>query len=138
MAKDPRREAGRLEQFVDYYGKVPTRAELAVEREVFGANAGINSYTTVPQADLLAGALGLGPSMRVLDIGAGSGWPGLYLAEKTGCEMVLTDVPAAAIRRAKRSVNRQQRARCQFVVASGTRLPFQPRSFDAVLHTDVL
>ena len=74
--------SARLTEFIDCYGRARSRAELLVEREAFGLNAGITSYTTPAQADVLANALALGPGVRVLEVGAGSGWPGLYLAEK--------------------------------------------------------
>ncbi len=136
---EPKLPRGRLGDFLKYYGKAPSRAELAVERDVFGANAGINSYTTPAQADLLAEALRLGPGVRLLDVGAGFGWPGLYLMEKTGCRAVLTDVPAAGVRTgAARAIQQGVFDTCSFAAASGTHLPFQARSFDAVVHTDVL
>ncbi len=129
----------RLIEFLKSYGRAQSRAELAVEREVHGVNAGINSYTTVAQADLLAEALRLGPGVRLLDVGAGFGWPSVYLAEKTGCDVVLTDVPPAAVgNAAARAIKRHVFARCRFAVASGSHLPFRRRSFDAVVHTDVL
>ena len=37
--------------------------------------------------------LGLGPGRRLLDVGGGQGWPGLYLARQTGCTVVRTPVP---------------------------------------------
>src|SRR3990172_7364567 len=139
MTSQPKLPRGRLQEFVKYYGKRPSRAELAVDREVHGVNAGINSYATPAQADLLAQVLGLGPGVRLLDVGAGFGWPGVYLAEQTGCEVVLTDVPAAGIRGAAARADQQRVAgRCALAVASGTHLPFRSRSFDAVVHTDVL
>lgn len=131
--------SGSLGDFLKYYGRTPSRAELAVEREVFGVNAGIISYTTPAQADQLANVLDLRPGMRLLEIGAGSGWPGVYIAGRTGCDAVLTDVPVsgirtAATRAAREGVDRQLR----FAAASATQLPFRPRSFDAVVHSDVL
>ena len=30
------------------------------------------------------------PLTRLLDVGSGRGWPGLYLAGRTGCRVVLT------------------------------------------------
>jgi ubiquinone/menaquinone biosynthesis C-methylase UbiE len=117
----------------------PSPEELSLEREVFGANLGIASYTTVAQAATLASVLGLGPGLRLLDVGAALGWPSVYLAERTGCEAVLIDLPREALRIARSRARRQRVAlRCALAVASGTRLPFRPRSFDAVLHTDVL
>lgn len=125
--------------FLAYYGKKPTRAELAVEREVFGINAGIVSYTTPEQANELAGALELKPGVRLLEIGAGTGWPGVYLTKETNCEAVLTDVPAVGIRlAAKRAAQQGLQLNVAGVVAAGSRLPFRARSFDAVVHCDVL
>jgi len=139
MGDQPKLPRGRLGEFVKYYGKRPSRAELAVEREVHGVNAGINSYATPAQADLLAEVLGLRPGVRLLDVGAGFGWPGVYLAEQTGCDVFLTDVPASGVRAAAaRASQRGVAGRCAFAVASGAHLPFRARSFDAVVHTDVL
>ena len=130
---------GRLPQFFEYYGRKPSRAERAVEREVFGTGWGITSYTTTEQAETLAEALRVGPGARVLDIGSGTGWPGLYLADRTGCRAVLTDVPRDAIRSAAGNAYRHGLATtCGFAVARGERLPFRPGTFDAVLHSDVL
>ena len=125
--------------FLTYYNKKPSRAALAVEREVFGINAGIVSYTTPEQADELASALELTPTMRLLEIGAGTGWPGVYLAKQSGCEAVLTDVPVSGIRTATRRAVEEgvQRHVCG-IGASGSHLPFRSRSFDAVVHSDVL
>lgn len=129
----------RLVEFIASYGRSPSRAELRVEREVFGLNAGITSYTTPAQADVLGKELRLGPGVQLLDVGAGTGWPGLYLAKATGCHVTLTDVPAGALRTAAARAYKQRLARdCSFALASGTHLPFSPQTFDAVVHSDVL
>jgi hypothetical protein len=41
----------------------------------------------------LARELHLSAADRLLDLGSGRGWPGLYLAARTGCAVVLTDLP---------------------------------------------
>ena len=134
--KDERAAAGR---FSDSYAKSTGSADRAVRREVIGADVGAHGYTTVAQADLLAERLSLGPGERLLDVGSGLGWPGLYLAERSGCEAVLTDLPAVALRNASiRARRRRVQRRCAFVLSSGRALPFRRRSFDAVVHTDVL
>ena len=118
---------------------VDTRAHLVVEREVIGANVGANGYTTVSQADELSRLLRLRREDRLLDIGAGGGWPGLYLAEKSGCEATLLDISDADLRRSvQRAAGANVYSRCSFFRGTATALPFRPRSFEALVHTDVL
>ena len=91
------------------------------------------------QADQLAAALRLGPGVRLLDLGAGRGWPGLYLAVRTGCQVVLTDVPLEGLRQAMdRAQAEDVTDRAAAVVSSARALPFRAGTFDAVVHTDVL
>jgi protein-L-isoaspartate O-methyltransferase len=40
--------------------------------------------------------LGLDPTVRLLDVGAGSGWPALYLAKISGCDVTMSDIPKVA------------------------------------------
>ena len=123
------------ERYAERYGDVG----LAIEREVIGVNVGLNGYTTVPQADRIARVLRLRRGMRVLDVGAGRGWPGLHIASSTGCHVVLADLPRPALRiAAARARRRRLAARCRFVQASANALPFAPMSFDAIVHTDVM
>ena len=73
------------------------------------------------------------------DIGCGRGWPGLYLAARTGCKVVLSDVPMEALRIAKaRAVSEELEPRASVVCATAVQLPFASGSFDAIVHTDVL
>lgn len=139
MTRNPKAALRSAERFFQTYGKPQTRAELAVEREVFGAQEGVRGYTTLTQADMLAERLALGPGMRLLDVGAGRGWPGLYLARTTGCHLVTSDVPLAAIREGMQRAHRHGvQDRSSFLLASGAHLPFRPKVFDAIVHTDVL
>lgn len=106
---------------------------------MIGGDFGANGYTTMEQADRLADLLALGPGNRLLDVGAGQGWPGLYLAKTTGSDAVLTDLPLEGMRTARdRATKEGLGASCVAVVASARRLPFRRASFDAVVHTDVL
>ena len=109
-----------------------------IERQVLGAAWGTSGYTTVAEAGRMLDRLDLGPGARLIDLGSGFGWPGLYLARESGCEVVVTDMPteglATSVRRARRENIRSLGA----VACSGRNLPFSDGSFDAVVHTDVL
>jgi SAM-dependent methyltransferase len=110
-----------------------------IERRVIGGDWGANGYTTMAQADTLADKLGLSATDRLLDIGAGRGWPGLYLAATTGCRVVVTDLPLEGLRgAADRAAAEGLGARAAMVVAAASGLPFRAGGFDAIVHTDVL
>ena len=134
--------SGRRDQharFHERYSAPTSEAALLLEREVIGANVGANGYTTVGQADLLARFLRLGPDHLLLDVGSGRGWPGAYLAEKTGCRAVLVDLPKPALTAAARQAeDRLVADRVAVVRGSATHLPLASRGFDAVTHTDTL
>lgn len=111
----------------------------AVERGAIGAVVGANGYTTLAQAEHLIEVLSLQSASRLLDIGAGRGWPGLYLAERSGCRAVITDIPRPAIATANsHAEGLGLTGRCHLALAAGTALPFRDASFDAVVHTDTL
>jgi ubiquinone/menaquinone biosynthesis C-methylase UbiE len=121
------------------YGLAASEASVLLERRVIGASYGTNGYTTLPQARSLVKPLRLGPGVRLLDIGAGRGWPGLYLSQTTGCEAVLADVPLPALRIAVSQRDELSLVpRVSVCRATGTALPFRTCSFDAIVHTDTL
>jgi len=110
-----------------------------LERSVYGCEYGNTSGTTRLEAEHISRLLELRPATKLLDLGAGSGWPGLYLAQLTGCEVVLVDLPVAALRIARERAAADGLAqRCKAVVADGAALPFEDASFDALNHSDVL
>jgi 2-polyprenyl-3-methyl-5-hydroxy-6-metoxy-1,4-benzoquinol methylase len=134
-----REERDTRQRFRDRYGEDRTEVVLGIERAVIGGDWGANGYTTTAQADLLGDAVGLAPGMRLLDLGAGRGWPGLYLAVRRGCDVVLSDVPFEGLRLALARADAERATGQAAAVASSARaLPFRPCSFDAVVHTDVL
>ena len=106
---------------------------------VFGHEVGLNGFTTVDQAQRLTESLDLVPDSRLLDLGAGRGWPGIHIAWSSQCRVVLSDIPLEALRQAPhyaehRGVTRLISAVC----ADGAALPFASACFDALVHTDVL
>lgn len=127
------------ERFADRYREECVDVVWGIEQRVIGGDWGANGYTTIAQADGLAVRLGLRHGDGVLDVGAGRGWPGLYLATSTGCSVVLADVPLEGLTVAAariRAEHLDERAWC--VNASARDLPFRAAVFDAVVHTDVL
>jgi ubiquinone/menaquinone biosynthesis C-methylase UbiE len=110
-----------------------------LERSVLGCDYGGTSWTTRREAGRIAELLGLRPGVRLLDVGAGAGWPGLYLAQVTGCDVVLADLPVVGLQTAlERAAADGLEERCRVVVTDGAALPFGESSFDAVSHSDVL
>jgi hypothetical protein len=130
---------GSIEDFEERYRVKPTEVTRQIEREVIGGDWGANGYTTVGQADRLGRELSLGPGSMLLDLGAGRGWPGLYLASSTACRVVMADVPADGLRLAlDRAEDEELTNRAAAVRSSAMALPLRPGCFDAVVHADVL
>jgi len=149
-ARPPRTEAGGVIMtvrdeaqaralFQERYRNTPSPAACQIEQRVIGGDWGANGFTTMAQADTLAHELHLSAGDRLLDLGTGRGWLGLYLAARTGCRVVLTDLPLEGLRvAANRAAAEGLAARIGVVAAAASGLPFRASSFDAVIHTDVL
>ncbi len=126
-------------RFANDYRLGQAEVMRAIERRVCGCDYGGTSWTTREEAERLGELLGLAPGVRLLEVGAGSGWPGLYLATTTGCEIVQTDLPLDGLRvAAARAVADGHADTCRVAVADGAALPFETACFDAILHSDVL
>ncbi len=112
---------------------------LAIERRVCGCDYGGSSWTTRGEADRMAALLALRPGARLLDLGAGSGWPGLYLAATTGCDVTLVDLPVNGLKVARDRAQADGLAdRARAMVADAAALPFPEGAFDAISHSDLL
>ena len=134
-----RDEVQALALFQERYRNTPSALAGQIERRVIGGDWGANGFTTMTQADTLARELHLSAGDRLLDLGTGRGWPGLYLATRTGCQVVLTDLPLEGLRvAASRAASEDIAARTGVVASAASGLPFRAGSFDAVIHTDVL
>jgi len=126
----------------DYAERYRVRASATVvdgaEREVIGDVWGANGFTTVDQAEDLRHRLELGANSRLLDVGSGCGWPGLYLSQRTGCEVVVTDLPIEALEVASRRAKEEGLRSLGAVAASARYFPFAEGSFDAIVHVDLI
>jgi ubiquinone/menaquinone biosynthesis C-methylase UbiE len=132
-------ERAVFERFSKTYALSRTEVMRRVERSVCGCDYGATSWTTFEETRILRDMLALKPGKRLLDVGSGSGWPGLYLAKKTGCDIALTDLPLTGLRIARERAESDRLAgACWTTVADGAALPFRSGWFDAVHHSDVL
>lgn len=128
-----------MERFAARYRVAGTDLIKKIERASCGCDYGATSWTTRIEADEAAALLGLAPGKRLLDIGSGSGWPGIYMAGRTGCDVVLSDLPLEGLRlAAERAAEDGLAAACSVVMADAAALPFPDGWFDAVSHSDVL
>jgi len=110
-----------------------------LERTVLGCDFGGTSWTTRTQADAIPAALGLAAGVSLLEIGAGTGWPGIYMASQAGCDVTMLDLPVNSLKSANRRARDENvENRCRSVAASGSALPFANGSFGAIGHSDVL
>lgn len=138
MKRTPEEQAQR-QRFDAAYLRAQSPIMLSIERSVCGCDYGGNSWTTRDEAQRISTRLGLRPGVRLLDVGAGSGWPGLYMAEISGCSVVLVDLPLTGLRiAAKRAAKDRIPGPCWVALADAAYLPFCDESFDAISHSDLL
>ena len=108
-------------------------------RRVRGSDYGATSWTTREQAERASARLELGRGLLLLELGAGSGWPALFLATLSGCDVVLTDLPLSGLRIARERAEKDRLDRqCSVLAADGAALPFADHCFDRIHHADVL
>ena len=133
------KERTLIEDFGTQYQCYQSPVWQMIERRACGCDYGGTSWTTRAEADRICRLLGLHAGQRLLEVGAGSGWPGLYLARRTDCDVALTDLPFEGLRiAAKRIVAEGLKGAYWITVADGVALPFGDESFNAISHSDVL
>lgn len=122
------------------YGHFDDALSRDIRRETWGQDIGQNGWITAPEQDRFIEWLSLGPGQRLLDIACGSGGPTLRIAERTGAAVVGMDTHADGINAARRQAAARKLAPSpSFEVADAAdRLPFEDRSFDAVMCIDAI
>jgi SAM-dependent methyltransferase len=114
-------------------------AMRALEQDVLGCDYGGTSWTTRVQADEIPSRLQLREDTRLLEIGAGTGWPGVYTAGQSGCNLTMLDLPVSSLKQANiRAASEGLEHTSSSVAGSGAQLPFSDAAFDAIQHSDVL
>ena len=127
------------EHFANEYRQAQAPVILELEQAVCGCDYGGTSWTTREEAESMGRLMGLAEGRRLLEIGAGSGWPALYLAGLSGCHATLADLPQVALRiAADRVASEALDGEIFMTVADGACLPFKQGHFDAISHSDVL
>jgi len=122
--------------FEEKYVRFRTEVGTAFRDETGGSTP--NGWTTVEQAQWMASVLGLAEGDRLLDLGAGRGWPGGLIAKHTGADLVSIDVPLEALRQGGERLRDELGHQVVQVCADGRALPLGDDHFSAVCHADVL
>jgi len=128
-----------IERFDQSYANRRHPAMSDIERDVCGCAFGATSWTDRAQADAMIAELGLAPGVHVLDLGAGSGWPGLYFAEASGCDVTLVDVPAEGLAlAADQASDLGLSGRVEIIRSDAATLDLATGSQGLITHSDVL
>ena len=127
------------ERFAERYSVSSNSAQMATEFDALGSDYQANGYTTLDQANHMSALLDLAPGKILVDLGAGCGWPGLYMAKRTGCAIISIDPVAegSAIAGARIGADRLAPPSAA-VQGDALAIPLRSRSVDAIVHGDVL
>ena len=122
------------------YGDFAGDAEAAVRRETYGEDLGQSSWLTASEWLGFADQLGIHAGSDVLEVGSGSGGPGVYLAIQRGCRLTGVDVNEHGVRNANAlAESRGVGDRVAFQEVDASRpLPFSDATFDAVVSNDAM
>jgi len=139
LANCTKAEREQIAKFDNFYQLSTHDVLRRIEKYTCGCCYGGNSWTTEKQASFMGQKLGLSPRSSLIDIGAGAGWPGLYLSSISGCSLTLVDLPETGLKlAADRSIQDKISERVTTIIADAAELPFEDQSFDALSHSDLL
>jgi SAM-dependent methyltransferase len=122
------------------YGNFADEAYRQVRIETYGHDLGQTSWVTTEESDEIPRLLGLTNRSNALEIGCGSGFYAVQIAEKFGCRLLGVDINEAGIRNANQLIaGKDVASRLRFDYCDVSKpLPFGDKSFDAVFSNDVL
>jgi SAM-dependent methyltransferase len=127
-----------VDHYSAHYRDFAADVYAEVRRAAFGEDVGQNSWLTLDELERFVARLQLRPNARLLDVGCGSGGPTLHVARRTGCRAVGLELYEEAVAEATRLAGEAGLERqASFLQADASeRLPFEDRSFDAILCLD--
>ena len=132
-------EQAVFERFSKKYEILQSDVMRGIERTVCGCDYGATSWMTIAEARIIRDMLAVVPGDQLLDVGSGSGWPGIYLAEQSGCDLTMVDLPLAGLRIALSRAKEEQIGGSSIgSIGDAAALPFRSGAFDAIIHSDVL
>ena len=139
MAKCTKAELAQKASFDNFYQLSTSTVFQKIEKHTCGCCYGGNSWTTKKQAEYILKVLELSTQSSLLDLGAGAGWPGLYLSSMSGCSLTLVDLPETGLKIAiKRSIRDKISEKVATLVSDASQTPFLKHSFNAISHSDLL
>ncbi|MGQ0639459.1 MAG: class I SAM-dependent methyltransferase [Gemmatimonadaceae bacterium] len=122
------------------YRQHMTAVMAKVRRETYGEDIGQNSWLTVAELRGFLEWMDVTATDHLLEIACGSGGPGCYVAQTTGCRLTGLDNNAEGVANAQTLAHQTGVAdRTRWIQADANeRLPFADAEFDALLCIDAL
>ena len=96
-------------------------------------------FVTVSELEWIAESVEAAPGKTLVDLGCGRGGPGLWVARKTGCDLIGLDLVAEGVEEAtRRSRSFGLEGRARFLVADVAETGLADGSCDAAMSVDTL
>jgi len=100
---------------------------------------GQQSFTTLRYMDDLIGRLGITEDTHILDVGAGTGGPAVYIANATGCRVTGIEINEVGVQVSTSLIgNAGLSDRVKVIQGDASQLPFEDESFDMAISLNVM